>query len=283
MRFSFLKKSILFFIGGIIFVVFFLHVGIGYNMKSKVAIAEVPTVKLIASFSTYYGESSANRKRNVALACSFIDGTVLLPEDEFSFNEIVGERREDRGFKSAYIIKDGEFVEGVGGGVCQVSSTIYNAVLLSDLTVTKVSPHSLPVSYVSPSFDAMVSSGSDFRFVNTLSAPITIKISADGKYVKCEIYGVGGRRIRRISETVENIPNETVYVDDVTLPIGTEKVDTYGHAGLKSLGYLEYIENGKVEKVLIRRDTYAPQKRIILRGIADENDTLIDTEQNSGL
>lgn len=252
-------------------------------MESKVACAETPTVGLIASFTTYYGESSAGRKHNVALACSLIDGITLYPEDEFSFNSTVGKRTEERGFKSAYIIKNGEFVEGVGGGVCQVSSTLYNAVLLADLTVTKVSPHSLPVSYVSPSFDAMVSSGSDLRFVNTLNAPVTIKASADGKYVKCEIYGVAGRKVRRVSETLETIPNETVYVDDESLPMGQESVDSYGHVGLKSVGYLEYVSDGKCEKVLIRRDTYAPQKRIILRGTKEEKDTHIDTKRDSGL
>lgn len=278
MRFSYLFKN------GLRTIAFlFLAACIYCNMdaKTEIAIAETPKVGLIATFSTYYGESSLNRKHNVALACSFIDGTVLYPEEEFSFNAVVGERKEARGFKSAFIIKDGEFVEGTGGGVCQVSSTLYNAVLLADMTVTRVSPHSLSVSYVSPSFDAMVSSGSDFRFVNTLSAPVTIKMSADGKYVKCDVYGVAGRKIRRISETVETIPNETVYVDDATMPSGTESVDTYGHAGLKSKGYLEYIEDGKVVRTLIRSDTYAPQKRIILRGTAE--DTHIDTEQGSAL
>lgn len=261
--------------------VFFLALCICCTMKFETVSAETPAYTRIASFSTYYGESSAGRKYNVALACSFIDGTTLYPEEEFSFNAVVGERKEERGFKTAYIIKDGEFVEGTGGGVCQVSSTLYNAVLLSDLTVTRVSPHSLPVSYVSPSFDAMVSSGSDFRFVNTLSAPITIKISADGKYVKCEIYGVAGRKVRRVSETIETIPNETVYVEDSSLPVGQESVDSYGHAGLKSVGYLEYVVDDKIERVLIRRDVYAPQKRIILRGTKTESDTHIDTERMS--
>lgn len=226
--------------------------------------------KLIARFSTYYGDSKPNRKDNVALACRKIDGTVLYPEDEFSFNDIVGARTVENGFKSAYIIKDGEFVEGIGGGVCQVSSTLYNCALLANLTITCVRAHSLPVSYVAPSFDAMVSTASDLRFVNTLSSPVTIKMFADGKYLKAEMYGIESCTIRRRSQTIETLPFEVEYRDDATLKLGEEVIDTYGKAGLRSQGFLEYYQNGKLLKtVLIRKDTYFPQKRIVLRGTAD--------------
>lgn len=226
--------------------------------------------KLIARFSTYYGDSKPNRKDNVALACRKIDGTVLYPEDEFSFNDIVGARTVENGFKSAYIIKDGEFVEGIGGGVCQVSSTLYNCALLANLTITCVRAHSLPVSYVAPSFDAMVSTASDLRFVNTLSSPVTIKMLADGKYLKAEMYGIESCAIRRRSQTIETLPFEIEYRDDATLKLGEEVIDTYGKAGLRSQGFLEYYQNGKLLKtVLIRKDTYFPQKRIVLRGTAD--------------
>lgn len=226
--------------------------------------------KLIVRFSTYYGDSKPNRKDNVALACRKIDGTVLYPEDEFSFNDIVGARTVENGFKSAYIIKDGEFVEGIGGGVCQVSSTLYNCALLANLTITCVRAHSLPVSYVAPSFDAMVSTTSDLRFVNTLSSPVTIKMFADGKYLKAEMYGIESCAIRRRSQTIETLPFEVEYRDDATLKLGEEVIDTYGKAGLRSQGFLEYYQNGKLLKtVLIRKDTYFPQKRIVLRGTAD--------------
>lgn len=223
--------------------------------------------QLIASFSTYYGDSSQNRKDNISLAASKINGVTLYPEDEFSFNDIVGARSKEHGFKSAYIIVNGEYVEGVGGGVCQVSTTLYNCALLCDLAITSVRAHTLLASYVAPSFDAMVSSTSDFRFVNTLSSPITIKMSADGKYLKAEIYGMEKYDIRRRSVTIEHIPFEIEYIEYDKLPVGTTQIDTYGKEGVKSEGYLDYYENGKVVKsVCIRRDTYSPQKRIILIG-----------------
>ncbi len=240
--------------------------------RASVAYAEEPSVHMIAHFSTYYGESSEGRKHNIALAARKIDGTVLLPEEEFSFNDTVGRRTTANGFESALIIQDGEYVEGVGGGVCQVSSTLYNCALLSGLTVTCVRAHSLQVSYVAPSFDAMVSTASDLRFVNTLSAPVTIKMSADGKYVRAEIFGVDDIYIRRRSETVEKLPFETEYREDEKIPVGEERIDTYGKNGIKSEGYLEYFSDGKfINAVLIRRDTYLPQKRIVLVGCAPQS------------
>ena len=239
----------------------------GYMPRYDVANASSYEPKLIAHFSTYYGESSQSRKHNVELAARKIDGTVLYPEDEFSFNDTVGKRTEANGFKSALIIQDGSFVEGVGGGVCQVSSTVYNCALLAGMTISSIRPHSLPVSYVAPSFDAMVSSETDFRFVNTVSGPVTLKVVADGMYIRAEIYGIDGVSVRRRSETVAVLPHETEYIDDDTLPLGKEVIDSYGKDGLKSEGYLDFFENGKmIRSVLIRRDTYKPQKRIILRG-----------------
>lgn len=223
--------------------------------------------RLIAHFSTYYGDSKQNRKDNIALAARKIDGLVLYPEDEFSFNDLVGMRTVENGFKTAYIIQDGDFVEGVGGGVCQVSSTLYNCALLANMAITYVRAHSLPVSYVAPSFDAMVSSASDLRFVNTLSSPVTIRMSTNGKYLRAEIYGVDKFEIKRRSQTLGTIPFEIEYREDATLDEGKEVIDTYGKEGLKSQGFLDYYQNGKlVKSVLIRSDSYSPQKRIILKG-----------------
>lgn len=235
--------------------------------EHNIADAKSPEIHLIARFSTYYGDSKQNRKDNIALACRKIDGTTLYPEDEFSFNDTVGRRTAENGFKSAYVIQNGEFIEGIGGGVCQVSSTLYNCALLCNLAITSVSAHSLPVGYVAPSFDAMVSSVTDLRFVNTLSAPVTLRMSADGKYATAEIYGVDSFTIKRRSQTLEILPFEIEYRDDEALKDGDEVIDTYGKEGLRSQGFLDYYENGKlIKSVLIRKDTYAPQKRIVLRG-----------------
>ena len=234
-------------------------------MTSATAHAETPEVTLIAHFATYYGDSSEGRKHNIALAASAIDGVVLAPEEEFSFNDTVGARTEARGYRAAYVIQDGVFVEGVGGGVCQVSGTLYNCALLADLAVTCARSHSLPVSYLAPSFDAMVSSETDLRFVNTLSAPVTLRMTTDGSYLRAEMYGVKGEfSVRRRSETVGEIPFETERLADPSLPPGEERVESPGKNGLRSEGWLEYFRGGAlVRSVRIRRDTYLPQKRVI--------------------
>lgn len=254
----------------------------GIFFDKGVAQGEVPKVECISSFYTFYGDSGDNRKHNVALAVSKIDGVVVHPEEEFSFNDVVGPRREERGFKTAYVIVDGQFTLGVGGGVCQVSSTLYNAVLLADLVVTTVHPHSLPVSYVAPSFDAMVSSGSDFCFVNTLSYPVTIKATADGKYIRFSLYGVKGRKISRRSETVEIVECETVHIEDDTLLIGQEVVESAGANGIKSRGYLQYEVGGKVVTKQIRTDFYAPQKRVVRHGTmtTDIDENNVEKDEN---
>ena len=122
---------------------------------------------LRSSFFTTFYSSKEERVNNIEIASKSIDGIMIESGGEFSFNKVVGERSEKRGYKKAVAIIKGEFTESVGGGVCQVSSTLYNAVILADLKIVEYHPHSLPVSYVAPSFDAMVSWGyADLRFEN---------------------------------------------------------------------------------------------------------------------
>ena len=141
-------------------------------------------VTLRSSFYTSFPASSPERKYNIKLASSAIDKTLVDVGAEFSFNQTVGFRTIENGYKIARIIMNGKFEKGVGGGVCQVSSTLYNAILLSGLKITEYHPHSLPVSYVAPSFDAMVNSGSaDLRFINNTNNPIIIRSYADDSII----------------------------------------------------------------------------------------------------
>lgn len=136
---------------------------------------------LLSSFTTYFDSSNESRAHNISLAASSINGCVLKGGESFSFNSVVGRRSEERGYKPAKIIIDGEFVYGTGGGVCQVSTTLYNAALLSGMKIVCARSHSLPVSYVEPSFDAMVSSSSDMSFKNPYSFPVYIACETRGK------------------------------------------------------------------------------------------------------
>lgn len=244
-------------------------------LKSKKVAAEITAQDLQkkcvlrSAFSTYYGSSSSERKNNVYLAAKAISGTVLAPDESFSFNKTVGVRSEERGYKKAKIIVGGEFVEGVGGGVCQVSTTVYNAALKAGLTVTEWHRHSLPVSYVSPSFDAMVSGTfCDLVFKNDTESDIFIVCRADGENLTVKFYGLKSEYEYKLVPIITGIIEaETIEEYDETLPIGETKEIARAHDGLKSEGYLCVYKNGElVCNRKLRSDEYAARKGLVKRG-----------------
>lgn len=221
-------------------------------------------------FSTGYSASASPRKSNISLACKFLNGTEIGIGEEFSFNEIVGERTEERGFSSAKVIENGKFTEGVGGGVCQVSSTIYNCAILSGMTVTERHRHSLAVSYVEPSFDAMVSfSYADLRFLNESDSPVLIVADADGERLRVRIYGEKNcyryKRISIVNELIDPLPEEIVYTSE--LSSGESKQMIYPKKGIRSAGVIEkYLGEKLIERRLLVTDEYSPLRGITLVG-----------------
>jgi len=144
---------------------------------------------LIAERTTSAG-GSANRINNIQLAIDAINGQVLLPGEEFSFNETVGERTAERGFKVAPILASGELQPGIGGGICQVSSTIYAAIRPSQLLVTEQRKHGKPVAYLPWGWDATVHWGYiDFKFVNNTDYPLRIEVELEGRSLTAQVYG----------------------------------------------------------------------------------------------
>ena len=236
---------------------------------------------LRSEFYTTYSSSSDERKSNIALAAKSLDNVMIDAGGEFSFNRTVGARTEKRGYKSAKIIVNGEFTDGVGGGVCQVSTTLYNAFLTAGLKITEYHPHSLAVSYIALSFDAMVNSGSaDLRCVNTTHNPVIIRTFADGNTLRIKIYGEPMKeKYTRKSVTLKEIPPVTEFVKDVEgkykdLFIGETRVLSYGKKGYESEGYLIKTVNGKnVSETRIRKDRYASVKSIIIEGTSMPSDT----------
>ena len=222
-------------------------------------------------FSTAFYTSSNERAHNITLAAKKIDGYVILPGETFSFNEVVGKRTSKNGFKDAKVILNGEFTDGVGGGTCQVSTTLYNCALLSDMRIAEVNQHSLPVSYVAPSFDAMVSDTADLKFTNTSDFPVTVHSYIADKNLYFYMIGVKGRDIKLVSETLDVIPYKTQIVtsDEVT----EKTVKRQGKNGLISQGYIEVSEGGKAKKIKIRKNTYKALDEIIL---TPKQDLLID-------
>jgi len=133
---------------------------------------------------------TANRLNNIVLASEAVNGYILEPGEEFSFNRIVGIRTAERGFKSAPAYSGGEIVQAIGGGICQVSSTIYSAIKDTDIRVTERHPHGRPVAYLPWGRDATVSWGSlDFRFINNTDYPLRIDAVVEGRTLTVQIYG----------------------------------------------------------------------------------------------
>ena len=222
-------------------------------------------------FSTAFYTSSNERAHNITLAAKKIDGYVILPGETFSFNEVVGKRTSKNGFKDAKVILNGEFTDGVGGGTCQVSTTLYNCALLSDMRIAEVNQHSLPVSYVAPSFDAMVSDTADLKFTNTSDFPVTVHSYIADKNLYFYMIGVKGRDIKLVSETLDVIPYKTQMVTSNEVTENTVK--RQGKNGLISQGYIEVSEGGKAKKIKIRKNTYKALDEIIL---TPKQDLLID-------
>lgn len=209
----------------------------------------------IAAFSTHYDAKNLPRSHNIELAAARISGSVLEPGGEFSFNKVVGKRTEANGFSEANVILDGEFVPGVGGGVCQTSTTLFNAALRAGMEITESRPHSLAVSYVPPSLDAMVSNYSDLKFVNRHAFPVYILAEAGSGSVKFTFFGApDGRRYVTESRVLSHIepPPEEIVEGEEDRVLRAERV------GVASESYLSIYEGQTlVSRTRLRRDTYA--------------------------
>ena len=236
-------------------------------------------ITMRSSFSTDYSKSTENRKSNIKKALSSFNGMIVEPDQEVSFNATTGPRTAENGYKDAKIIFNGSYVSGKGGGVCQASTTLYNALIRADIDVLKVCHHTLPASYVPLSFDAMVSEGyADLVFKNNLDMPIYIKAYGDEKNAIVEIYGQpldDGLEIKTRSELVKVIPhggdkiitdNSGEYSNKVIYK-GEYYRLKYPQEGYESRGYLQYFKDGVlVEEKEIRHDSYPAQNGIIVEG-----------------
>ena len=238
--------------------------------------------KLRSKFSTSYAKSSSDRKHNIKLAMDNFNGLVVQPEEVVSFNEKTGNRTADNGYKNAKIIVKGKYVDGAGGGVCQASTTLYNALVLADLKIIQANHHTLPSSYVPLSFDAMVSGDySDLVFENNLNGPIFIKTYCDNDKVSVEIYGPeikDGVTLKTRSEIVKVLGHNGDRIvadlkgeyDDKIIYKGEYYRLSYPKEGYETKGYIQYWKDGKIiEEKEIRHDFYQPQEGVVMEGSND--------------
>lgn len=226
---------------------------------------------MLGHFSTRYDASAKNRAKNIELASEAINGTVLIPGETFSFNRTVGPTPASKGYMLAGAYSAGELVQNYGGGVCQVSSTVYNAVLYANLEIVERYNHSSIVGYVDPGRDATISYGSrDFKFKNSRKYAIRINAKASNGILDVEIKGIFEKEeyeIELMSERKEVIPCPVKYVYDSTLAEGQEIVQTGGANGVKSIAYKIVKKNGRIlSKDVLSEDNYNPMTKVIKTG-----------------
>lgn len=242
--------------------------------------------ELLGSYTTKFNSRKIGRSYNVGLASKSVDGTVLLPGEIFSFNDIVGPRTIENGYKIAPVIFKGQLVDGVGGGICQVSSTLYNSVLFSQLGVIERTNHTIPSTYVPIGLDATVSYGVlDFKFQNTLAIPIYIESLIQGNKITVNIYGEKNldMKVKLTSRIDKVIKKDTEIIFDPNMFEGEEVIEEKGRDGYRVSSYMLIYEGEKfVEKKLISKDYYRPSKEIIKKGSKKPIEQSNDTENNDG-
>ena len=241
---------------------------------------ELAKVKdVLGTFTTSYSTSGGSRSANVANGCRLIDGTTLYPGEEFSAYEAVSPFSEANGYYMAGSYLNGQVVDSLGGGICQVSTTLYNAVLRSELEVTERYNHSMIVSYVDPSADAAIaeSSGKDFKFKNSTDYPIYIEgYTTPDKHITFTIYGVENRDPNREvdyeSVVLERtVPDTEVIYTDASQPVGYCVVQS-AHVGYKAQLWKVVKENGvEVSREQVNSSTYMKAPRSATVGIATED------------
>ncbi len=225
----------------------------------------------LGKYTTDFSSSSANRAYNVSLAAESINNKILMPGEEFSYNNTIGNPNAERGYKIAGIYENGKTSEGVGGGICQVSSTLYSAVLYADLEIVERHNHSLTVAYVPNGQDATVSYGIiDFRFKNNTDYPVKVSSVSANRKLTISIIGTEYEPERTVkishSQISSTPPVDTEKIDE-TLPVGTRKVTTKGKTGYVVDTFKTIYENGvQVSSKKITRSSYRMVPNEVLVG-----------------
>jgi vancomycin resistance protein YoaR len=221
-------------------------------------------------FETRYPMVEKDRNYNLKVAAEKLNGHVLMPGEEFSFNEVVGDRTENEGYRVAHVIQAGEMIDGLAGGTCQISSTLHGAAFFAGLTIVKSRPHSRPSAYITMGMDAtVVYPSTDMKLRNDYDFPVVIHYVVAQGVVRVEILGKQRPYDKVTFERVvkEEIPFETITREDDTLPIGAKIVEQPGFPGYNLERYRKFWKDGKEltekrEKWVIKYPTTTEYLRI---------------------
>ncbi len=237
--------------------------------KPKVTEEDLTTIKdVLGTFSTSFATSGASRSTNLAVGSGKINGHVLMPGEVLSGYECMHPFSLENGYKTATAYENGRSVDSIGGGVCQISTTLYNASLYAELEIVQRQNHSMTVSYVKPSMDAAIAGTyKDLKVKNPYDTPIYIEGYTQGKTLTFTIYGKETRPSNRTlafeSETISTTPSPTQEIQDPSLPAGKRVKVESGHTGLKSKLYKCVYVDGKLQdRTLLNSDTYNASKTV---------------------
>jgi len=223
---------------------------------------------VLGQCTTDFNPGNKGRTTNVLLATDFCNGVLLMPGEVFSYNDTVGPRTYERGFKDATIYVGNSAEDGVGGGICQVTSTIYYAALRADLKIVERYAHSREVTYVPKGEDATVAWGSkDFKFENNTGFPMKVVTSHKTNNLTVKLYGTAlqNKTVKIETTVLSKTPFEVVYKVDETLTPGTEKVDSNGYTGYQTESYrVVYIDGVEVSRTFENKSTYKKYDKVIL-------------------
>lgn len=250
-----------------------------YKIPLKINKAKIKTEDLgdklfkesLSKYTTIYDAGNTSRSTNIAIAARTINGKIILPGETFSYNKVLGNTTKEKGYQLGGAYVNGKVVPAYGGGICQVATTLYNAVLYANLEIIERYNHSYSVSYVPASRDATVSyGGKDFKFKNSRTYPIKLVASAKNGVISISFKGIKEEKeydIEITSTTLSTTPFKTTYQDNPDLAEGKEKVVQVGHNGMKSKAFKVVKYNGKIiSKTLLSADTYQPMNKIVDRG-----------------
>lgn len=242
------------------------------NINAKITADKLSTINTkISSYSTSYLGSSSERSNNIVLATNTINGTVVMPGETFSFNGVVGQRTAERGYKAAPVIIGNKVDSGLGGGTCQVSTTLYNAILRANIKASERSHHTVPSNYIGLGMDATVDYGNiDYKFVNSLPYPIYIEGYAANGTLGFNIYSnskLAEKSYDIVNEVYETLEPSVQYVDDPDMAVGETAEEQSPSQGYKVRVYKNAYQNGKlIDRELVSNDIYLPINKVIKRG-----------------
>ena len=239
-------------------------------IKTKEKLQTVNTK--LSSFSSNFSTSSYGRSTNITLATNSINKTLIMPGESFSFNATVGKRTAAKGYKPAPVDIGTKVSSDYGGGICQVSTSLYNAVIRSNIKSTERNHHSIPSTYIPLGMDATVDWGNlDYKFKNTLEYPVYIESTVNNKVLTFNIYSnstLNNKSYTLVNEVYNTIkPGPVQYINDSTLPVGKNVVDQFPLTGYSVRTFKDTIQNSNViSHELISNDHYQVKAEVIKRG-----------------